>query len=190
MNLSDKSSSIKEDKKLLTKIKQRDQDAFVKAYDLYVDQIYRFIYFKVNNQEEAQDITSAVFLKTWNYIQENSLKNYKTLKALIYKIARNTIIDYYRKKSHITITIDDQENKIDLPDTKQDIIKQTEIFSDFKILEEKLQFLKDEYREVIILRYIDELSINEIADIVNKSKSNIRVLTHRALKALRELMEE
>ena len=69
-------------------------------YDLYTDSIYRYIYFKVGQDEEARDLTSEVFLKAWNYIQDNKITDYKTLKALFYKIARNLVIDHYRRKSN------------------------------------------------------------------------------------------
>lgn len=179
------------EKELFSRVKKKDSEAFIKAYDLYIDQIFRFIYFKVGSREEANDLTSAVFLKTWNYIQGNSREDFKTLKALIYKIARTSIIDYYRKNSNFNkITIDGEgEEKIDIKDERQDIAKQAEINFDFSLIEKKLGELKDEYREVIILRFIDELSIKEIAAVIDKSKNNVRVLIHRALKALRELME-
>jgi len=178
------------DKKLFSiLIKKRDKEAFIRAYDLYVDKIYRFVYFKISNQEEAQDLTSAIFLKTWNYIANNKLENSKTLRALIYKIARNSIIDYYRKNYQTDFTINNI-NKFDIPDNRQNIVEKLEIASDYKIIESKLHELKDEYKEVIILRFVDQLSIGEIADIINKSKSNVRVLIHRALKALRELVDD
>lgn len=182
----------RQDKKILAKLKRKDQEAYLKAYDLYVDQIYRFIYFKVSNSEEAEDITSSVFLKTWNYINENKLDDVKTLKALIYTIARTSVIDYYRKNAqdNLKIHIDNIEMPIDLPDTRQDIHKKEEIKSDIRNIEDTLNKLKDEYREIIILKYIEELSIEEIADIIKKSKNNVRVLTHRAIKALKELIEE
>ncbi|MFH1427339.1 MAG: RNA polymerase sigma factor [Patescibacteria group bacterium] len=182
----------RQDTKILAKLKRKDQEAYLKAYDLYVDQIYRFIYFKVSNSEEAEDITSSVFLKTWNYINENKLDDVKTLKALIYTIARTSVIDYYRKNAqdNLKIHIDNIEMPIDLPDTRQDIHKKEEIKSDIRNIEDTLNKLKDEYREIIILKYIEELSIEEIADIIKKSKNNVRVLTHRAIKALKELIEE
>jgi len=77
---------------LYTKIKQKDKESFMKAYDLYVDDIYRFISFKVKTKEEAEDISSQVFLKVWNHIRENSVKEFKTLRALLYTTARNTVI--------------------------------------------------------------------------------------------------
>ncbi len=184
---SDKKSK---EKKLLKKMKNKDKEAFIKAYDLYVDQIYRYIFFRVSSHDDACDLSSEVFLKTWNYILSNDLKSEKTLRALIYKIAKTSIIDFYRKKSNLSnIAIDDENNRIDIPDSRQDIKKQAEINSDFNIIENKLRELKDEYREIIILRFIDELTIGEIADIINKTKGNARVLIHRSLKALRELMD-
>jgi len=178
-----------EEKILFSQLKSRNKQAFIKAYDLYVDQIYRFIFFKVGHKEEAEDLTSAVFLKAWNYIQNNNLIDYKSFKSLIYKIARNSIIDHYRKGSqHSNITIDNPDSKLDLIDEKQDIGKQAELASDFAILETKLSELKDEYREVIVLRFVNELSIAEIAEILDKSRGNVRIIVYRALKALRELV--
>ena len=184
-----------QEKKLYNQIKKngkngsQDREAFIEAYDLYVDQIYRFIYFKVSSSDEAHDLTSAVFLKTWNYIQTNSLKDVNTLRALIYKIARTSVIDHYRKNYQVD-SIDRKDKEIDIPDERQDIKKQAEVSSDIQTVEEKLKELKGEYREVIILRFIDELTIKEIAEIVDKTRTNTRVLLHRATKALRELMEE
>ncbi|MDD4900785.1 MAG: RNA polymerase sigma factor [Patescibacteria group bacterium] len=179
-----------EEKLLLYKIKKNDKAAFIKAYDLYVDQLYRFIYFKVGNKEEAEDLCSSVFLKTWNYILENSLTDHKTLKALLYRISRNLIIDHYRKnKAGGTFGLDD-ERVTQISDEKQNPRKNLELKADLLVLETKLPELKDEYREVIILRFVNELSIKEIADILDKSKGNVRVLIYRALNALKELLSQ
>jgi len=179
------------DQSLLARLKNDNKEAFIEAYDLYVNEIYRFVFFKVGSKEEAEDITSAIFLKTWNYIQETEKLIEKTLKALLYKIARTTIIDYYRKKSNqINFSIDNEENKFDIVDEKQNIEENFQIKHDIDFVQAKLQELKDEYREIILMRYINELSIEEIADQLGKSKGNIRVLTHRALKALSDLVSE
>ncbi len=179
-----------EEKLLLYKIRQNDKEAFIKAYDLYIDQLYRFIYFKVGSREEAEDLCSAVFLKTWNYILEKSLKDEKTLRALLYKIARNLIIDHYRKtkgKENISL---DNAGDLEIADEKQNTGNRLELTADLLILETKLPELKDEYREVIILRFINELSIKEISEILDKPKGNTRVLIFRALKALKELLSQ
>jgi len=192
LNIQKRLSRKREEKGLLKGLKNKDKEAFIRAYDLCIDQIYRFIYFKVGKSEEAQDLTSAVFLKAWNHIQSNSLENEKTLRPLFYKIARTSVIDYYRKNNHTghNVSIDDEENGVDVPDEKNDLAKQMETAFDMELVQKKLTELKDEYREVIVLKFIDELSVAEIAEVVNKSKGSVRVLTHRALNALRDLMEK
>lgn len=172
--------------------KHKDKQAFIEAYDLYVSQIYRFVYFKIGDRDEAEDVTSMVFLKCWNYIYEGNLGDYQTLKPLLYKIARNTIIDQYRKNQHRqSISLEDVANTSVVIDEKQDIEDEVAVNFDFqKIMEEKLPQLKDEYREVIVLRFINELSIAEISKILGKTSGNVRVMIHRALESLQNLVKE
>lgn len=181
-------STFKE-KKIYFKLKQKDKDAFIEFYDLYVDRIYRFIYFKVGNKEEAEDLVSLTFLKTWNHLLENKLTDAKTLRALVYRIARNAIIDHYRKNlSHENVSLDDEDITLNLSDNSdKEIVRDVDLKIDRHDIEEKLKELKDEYREIIILKFIEEFSVSEIAEIIDKPRGNVRVLMHRALKALRGL---
>jgi len=175
------------DNKVLGQLKSHDKEAFIRVYDENVSDIYRFVYFK----DEAHDLTSAVFLKAWNHIQTNSLENAKTLRALLYKVARNIIIDYYRDRSgRQSLSLDDEAKRIDVADESQDQAGQADQAADLELIRKKLPLLKEEYREVIIMRFVNDLSLEEMADISGKNKGNIRVLLHRALKALKELVEE
>ncbi|NLZ74443.1 RNA polymerase sigma factor [Candidatus Falkowbacteria bacterium] len=177
-------------KKALSRLKSQDKEAFIEAYDENVDDIHRFVYFKIGSKEEANDLTSMIFLKTWNHIQTNSLEDSKTLRALLYKIARNTIIDYYRETSNkITASLDDEDNKIEVIDEKIDPQTRIDQEADLERIKSKLPLLKEEYREVIIMRFINDLTLEEIADISGKKIGNIRVLIHRALSALKTLVE-
>jgi RNA polymerase sigma-70 factor, ECF subfamily len=176
------------ERNLFSRLKKKDKDAFIEAYDLYVDDIHRFIFFKVGNKEEANDLTSIVFLKTWEYLKNNSLIDSRTLKALLYKIARTSIVDYYRSRQIVT-SIDDEQHKIDVIDESQDATAQVDLNSDLELIQNKLPELKVEYREIIIMRFVNDLTLDEIADITGKHKVNVRVLIFRALKALRELIE-
>lgn len=179
------------DKILYLRIKEKDKEAFIEAYDLYLDDIYRFIFFKVSSKEEAEDLASQVFLKTWDYIQNGQLKDYKTLKALLYKVARNLVIDHYRQQSRRqNVSIDGSETLTEQFVETKDMAKEIEVAADFEALEEKMKELKDEYREIIILRFINELSISEIASVLEKNKGNVRVLVYRALNALREIVNQ
>ncbi|MDP2709140.1 MAG: RNA polymerase sigma factor [bacterium] len=177
-----------EEKLLFYKIKKNDKQAFIKAYDLYIDQLYRFIYFKVGSKEEAEDLCSSVFLKAWNYILRESLIEEKSLKALLYKIARNSIIDYYRQNKDKENLSLDGDRAIEVIDEKQNSVKETDLKMDLLVIETKLPELKDEYREAIILRFVNQLSIKEIAEILDKPKGSVRVLIFRALNALRKLV--
>lgn len=172
--------------------KHKDKQAFVEAYDLYVDQIFRFIYFKVGNKEEAEDLVSMVFLKCWNYIYEGHLGDYQTLKALLYKIARNTVIDHYRKSSkRQDLALEEVSESVAVIDEKQNPENEAAVNIDFqKLMEEKLPQLKDEYREVIVLRFINELSIAEISKVLGKTSGNVRVMIHRALDSLQHLVKD
>jgi RNA polymerase sigma-70 factor (ECF subfamily) len=177
------------EKILYLRLKKKDKEAFVKVYDLYFDDIYRFIYFKVSNKEEAEDISSSVFLKTWDYIQNNNLGEFKSLKPFLYQVARNAVIDYYRKKSSSeNLSLDHKNNTIDVVDEKQNIEGEIDIKKEHENLMSGLKELKDEYREILIMRYVNELSISEISDALDKTKGNVRVIIYRAVQALREVV--
>lgn len=176
-------------KKTFDRLKKRDKDVFTIVYDENVADIYRFVYYKIGSIEEAKDLTSVVFLKTWNHIQNNTLENAKTLRALLYKVARNVIIDHYRDKSNKIVSLDDERNPIDIAADNEEESRLDDA-QDLKLIRLKLPLLKEEYREIIIMRFINDLTLEEIADITKKSRGNIRVIIHRALTALRELIEE
>lgn len=182
----------RQDKKLLFRVKKKDKNAFIEAYDLYADDIYRFVYFKIGITEEAKDLTSAIFLKVWNYAQSQGLDASKSLRAFIYKTARNSIVDYYRQLRETETRLDDGENGLlaVLSDEKQNLIKQAEISSDIGLVKAALSKLKEEYRDTILMRFVDELSFAEIAEITGKSVGSIRIQTFRALQALKDLMTE
>lgn len=182
-----KANFLKE-KYLLFRAKNRDTEAFAQVYDFYVDRIYRFVFYKINRPEEAQDITSEVFLKTWQYIIDG--KEIKNLNAFFYKIARNLVIDHYRKASQKDISLTEIENSEEHPRAEKNEIEKVINKIQLDKVEEMLGQLKDEYREIIVLRHIEGMSIGEIAEIVEKKKGAVRVILYRALSALRELIEE
>ena len=180
-------SKIPNTKILLYRIKKnRDPEAYGQIYDIYVKQIYRFVYYKISNHEEAEDLTSEVFLKAWNYLNEgNEVKN---IRSLLYQMARNLVIDLYRKRSiRLEVRIDEIDT---IESTGTDNEKKIgEKIEHQKILK-NLNQLKTEYKEVIILKYVEGLKTSEIAKIMNKSRSSVRVLSHRALKKLKVIMEK
>ena len=180
---------ILKEKYLYNRLKKQDQDSFAQVYDLFVEKIYRFIYFKVSNQEEAQDLTSEVFLKAWNASQDAGQVTGSTLPAFLYKIARNVVIDHYRQKKQ-DISLEAIMETGEEPRDTDGLVEKFDIKLDLAILEKVMMELKDEYREIIVMRYIDELSTTEIADILGKTKGNVRVLQSRAIEAVKRLLNQ
>lgn len=175
------------EKYLLLKAKNKDAESYSQVYDLFAERIYRFIFFKVSREEDAQDLTSEVFLKVWQHIVDG--QEIKNLNAFFYKVARNLVIDHYRKASQRDIGLE-QVDEMKLQNEMNDLIKEVENKIQVAKIEDKLAELKDEYREIIVLRYIEGLSINEISEITEKKKGAVRVILYRALNTLKELMEE
>ena len=171
------------------RVKKKDPEAFALIYDSYVTPIYRFIYFKVASRQDAEDLTSEVFLKIWQYLIDSE-EEIENLRALIYKFARNLVVDFYRQRARRE-TVGDEEMMSKVEDTRQqNLLAQIETESAIENIESLLTRVKDIYREVLVLRYIEELSISEIAKVLDKSKGSVRVLLHRALKVVRELTKQ
>ena len=168
----------------------RDPEVFGELYDIYVSQIYRFVYFKVGRKEEAEDLTSEVFLKTWQYINEMGSEVIDNLRAFLYQTARNTVIDFYRsrdQKEFVALPQEDEEKPaMEIIDEKQDLVEKIELAADLEEVKKALQKIREEYREIIILRFVEEMSVKETAEILGKSEGAVRVLLHRAVAALKE----
>lgn len=182
--------SSKSDKGLFLSLKKyQDKTAFLRSYDLYFDQIFRFIFFKIGNREDAQDLTSATFLKCWGYIQAGKLKSdneYKSLRSFLYKIARNLTIDFYRQ-SRPQATLEEAENMaVDFHSP----LDQAALALDLDLIAGKLKELKNEYRSILVLKYTNGLSVAEIADVLGKTKGNVRVTLYRALEALKKITHD
>ncbi len=164
----------------------KQQKKFSQIYNRYINKIYRFIYLKVNSEEKAQDLCSETFLRAWNVFRGDP-KKVKNQQAFLYKIARNLIIDHYRDKARTQIISADSVPIIDpQANIEQDNLKK----SDMERVKNALAGIKDDYQEIIIWRYVEDLSIPEIAQILGKSEGAVRVTIHRALNAIRDKIEE
>lgn len=164
---------------LIKKAQAGDGAAFGELYDTYIKRIYDFVYYKTMHKQTAEDLTSDVFFKALRKIDTFNV-NKGTLQAWLYQIARNTVIDHYRT-SKPSDNIDDVWGLSSSEDVETDI--------DNKVLLEKvqkhLQKFSAEQREIVLLRLWDELSYQEIADIVGKSPDACKVSFSRSLSKLR-----
>ena len=178
--------SLKE-KFLLYKIQaKQDAGAFAELYDRYIGEIYRFIFFKVSHREEAQDLTSEVFLKTWNYLANHPHdKEIKSFRGLIYRIARNSIVDFYRARSHQHECALDEVIELGKDDARYAHIESQ---GDVRRIFDALKGMKREYQDIILLKYVEEMSVREIAESLDKSQTAVRVTLHRATKVLKRML--
>lgn len=166
---------------LIKKAKKGDKFAFGILYKEYMPRIFRYILYLISDKEQAEDLTQETFLKAWKYLPKFRSKK-GTFQAFIYRIARNLVIDYQRKKKakvmepEFTSRIESSDNveeKVVRKEKKEEVLQALEKLPDFD-------------RELIILRYFEELSFKEIAKTVKKKEGTIRVRVHRVLATLKE----
>ncbi|MDQ5883039.1 MAG: hypothetical protein QG648_394 [Patescibacteria group bacterium] len=160
------------------------EQEFTALYQKNLDKVFRFIYFKVDSPETAQDLTSQVFLKFWQNNQP-----VKNPQAFLFQTARNQVIDFYRQKDKTPVSLEElQEQGQEIP--QPSFAVQIELSFELENLKKALRRIKNEYSEVIIWYYLDDLSVKEIAEILNKRENNVRVLLHRALETLKKEVNE
>ena len=169
----------------------QDAEAFGRIYDRYVIQIYRFVFLKLPSRETAEDVTSETFLKFWQYVLKD--KEITNVRALLYKMARNLVVDYFRQAEPsipLSVTFSDENTSSNTERPFSDGNRQRamiEAKADLGLLLDKIGRLKDDFRDVLTLRLVDGLSYGDIAKILDKTPGHVRVIYHRAIKALEAL---
>ena len=170
----------------LIMIDKDNKQQFSEIYDKYIESIYRFVFIKTNSQFIAEDITSEIFTRYWQSLQKNN--EILNERAFLYKTARNAVIDYYRKKGR-TPNLVSTELSDEIPDN-DNIIKTVELSHEIGTIQKAISQLKDEYQNVVIWHYLDDLPISEIAKTIGKSEPAVRMLLSRALKEVKERIKE
>lgn len=160
-----------------------DTEAFGRIYDIYADRIYRHIYYRTGNVEDAQDLTQEVFAKAWQVLPKYK-KTGTPFLGWLFTISHNRIIDYYRtKKNH-----DYLDNEIEISAGGISPEEYTESrMSQHEIRRAILQLPEDQ-QQAIIMTFIEGYGYKETAAALNKSEGNIRVMVHRALKKMHEII--
>ena len=162
-----------------------DTAAFGEIYDVLVDDLYRYVYAKVRDTDR-EDVCSDVFLKVWENIGRYEAQKNVSFRSWFFTVARNVVIDHYRKRRD-TLEIDEA---LQIPDMSVEASPSREINRelDNEYLLGLLGRLKDEYCQAITLKYLNECSNAEIAQIMGKSETAIRILVHRGLKQLKTMV--
>ena len=171
---------------LMQSAKSGDTEAFSQLYELYFTPVFRYIYFRVKNKEEANDLSQTVFFKVFRSLPNFQEKNKSPL-AYFFTVARNTVIDYWRVKK---ISFNDSEGVLErIPDKTNNPLEFIERKEIGQTIRRAIKQLTDDQQEVITLKFINEMPNKEIAALLEKTEEAVRQLQCRALKALREILK-
>ena len=165
--------------------KAGDAEAFGHLYETYLDRIYRYIYFRVTDEQTAEDLISQVFTKAWENLDRYQPSG-RPFIAWLYTIAHNTVIDHYRTRKD-TVAI---ENTLSLASDSPGPDEQVELHFEADSLRLALQTLTPEQQQVVVLKFIAGMTTDEIASQLHKSAGAVRALQMRALQALAKQMEK
>jgi RNA polymerase sigma-70 factor (ECF subfamily) len=168
---------------LVRRAHQGDREAFGDLYERYLDDVYRYVYYRVSDHQYAEDLTERVFLKAWQNMSGYQVGK-APFQAWIYRIAHNTVIDHYRTRKE-TLTL--KEN-VGVPDGNVNVEAQLLFKEQSQRLAQAITRLSPAHQHVLVLRFIKGFSTKEVAQIVDRSEGAVRVLQHRALKAMRAFL--
>jgi len=167
-------------------VNQNLNTSFNQSYEEFSDAIFRYCLYQTSKREVALDLTQDTFIKTWEYLSKgNKVDN---LKAFLYKVAGNLVIDYRRKKKSESL---DQIIEGGM-DVKSDIneMEQTENVFEKDLALKVIDQLEEKYKDVLILRFVEDMSIKEIAKIMHQGENKISVRIHRGIQKLKDALEK
>ncbi|MCA1554001.1 MAG: sigma-70 family RNA polymerase sigma factor, partial [Chloroflexi bacterium] len=164
------------------KAMRQDRDAFTQLYDRNVDKIYKYLYYKLGNNSEAEDLTARVFLKAWEAIGQYRWTG-RPFSAWLLRIAHNLSTDHFRARRDV-VSFEVLPNACD--NGNQDLDVLTDQCLTAEALRRALTHLTDDQQQVLVLRFLQGYNTDEIAHFMGKDTGAIRALQHRALSALRK----
>lgn len=168
----------------------KTEKVFMESYEEFSDAIFRYTLFQTSNKEIALDITQDTFIKTWQYLQKG--EEVENIRAFLYRVAKNLIIDHRRKKKSSSLdqileagvdfteqahVLEEKEDEFDKEQDKQKILK-------------TIDKIDEKYKEILLMRYVEEMSIKEIGEILDKSQNHISVMIHRGVEKLKKLLKD
>jgi RNA polymerase sigma-70 factor (ECF subfamily) len=176
-----------DDHQLLKAAQQGEADAFGVLYERHAAAIFRYLNAHLGSRSDAEDLTSEVFLRAWQFLPRYHHRGVP-FRAFLFRVAHNALVDHYRnRRTNSRLSPEEDGGPADEQDGPAEIlvgkINQAELVG-------VLSGLKDDYRSVLVLRFISQLSPAETAVVLQRSPGAVRVLQHRALEALRQRMAD
>ena len=170
---------------LVQRAVDHDPEAFGRLYDIHVDRVYRHIYYRVGNEQDAEDLTQQVFLKAWQ-----AIARYKRMAspfiAWLMTISHNLVVDFYRTRKDKAYL--EAEILADGPASNPEQAAERSL--EQQRLRRAILKLGSDEQQVVILRFMEGFQFSEIASVLGKKEGNVRVILHRALVKLRSILEK
>jgi len=176
----------KKEKDLLRSAQRGDKKAIADLYDEHYRAVFNYIYYRVNHQLTAEDLSAEVFIRMINKLPDYVDRG-RPLLAWLYTIARNMVIDFHRnqeKKEEVQIKEEVLEDRIESPDQQVQNRQREDCF------QRAIHLLPETQRQLVIYRFINGFSTPKIIQLLNKSDRAVRSLQHRALRSLEQVLAE
>ncbi len=159
--------------------------AFLAAYDEFGDAIFRFLTMKIADREVARDLTQETFTRAWDFCVEGG--EIREWRPFLYRTAYNLVVDTYRKKKAVSLDalVDDEGFSVTDDSVGE---KQTVQHAEMTRVRAAIDELDDTYRDIMILRYVDDLPPKMIAEATGLSENVVSVRIHRGVEKLRILL--
>lgn len=173
------------EKMLVRTARKGDKEAYGRLYDHYAPLVFRFLFAHLDDRQDAEDLAVEVFMRVWR-----ALSGYRErgapFGAFIFRVARNALIDHYRRGNNSDLPLEEHHADGGQSDPAEALPARLERDK----VRQALSGLRGEQRVVLELRFLAELSTEEIGLVMGKSSGAVRVMQHRALAALRKRLEE
>lgn len=177
-------AEIEQEKELILKAQKNPAD-FASLYNQYYLQIFKYVIKRVKDENDAGEITSDIFAKAIFNIKKYKFKGFP-FSSWLYRIASNEITDFYRKNQsskYVSVTEDQLNYLVD--NSEDEITVQSDKEEKFSEIIASLEMLSDDDLELIEMRFFEERSFKEIAEILGLTEGNARIKTHRAITKLK-----
>ena len=182
-------SPVSEDDMSLARQSKQNPEAFGSLYERYVGAIYRYVYYRVGNTEDAEDLTARVFMRALKHVHNYNDRGVP-FSAWLYRIAHNVVANFHRDNSrHPSVPLDDAQMELhgahhDDADSKIDVDRQRDR------LIRAIRLLPEDRQQLVVLKFVEQMQNADIGQIMNRSEGAVKSLYHRTLAQLREVLDK
>lgn len=173
-------------KKIFDTAKRGNKDSFKAVYEDYFNPLYRYVYLRIGNKAESDDLIQDILIKAYNSISDSILAIESTA-VYLFSVARKAVIDWKRKRRNIISSDADMRNPFDSWVNDEDKPRGRE---DFENIHKSIRELSDEEQDVVILKLMQELSTKEISRIVEKPETEVYHLLSRGICSIRDNLKK